>query len=347
MKKLLIIVITIVAIIFLYNRGKTGKNEGIMINGYKGTVASVQGNVITLTSGVRVQLLGVKPDRIDVELFVRSNYLDKPVTLWADSQSDQEIPYSDDIVRAYVVVDETASCLNHLAVSEYPEAYSPIEITDSTGWVANDIHPAKKNNLALYMKQRTFLLTTDKGLGTGFFINENGLAITNWHVMNPEQEKQSMAILYKDNPDDSQVYRDKKRNIKNVLWSQNTNGLDITIFSVDLENGEKVPYFNLAKRSTTMGGACATFGNPDGLTASYSTGVISAYRPDSKRGVRLMQYTMSTNGGNSGGPVCDEYGRVIAVHELGRKDLQNVNFGIDILQVRDVLNGLSINYGGK
>lgn len=60
-----------------------------------------------------------------------------------------------------------------------------------------------------------------------------------------------------------------------------------------------------------------------------------------------MQYTMSTNGGNSGGPVCDEYGRVIAVHELGRKDLQNVNFGIDILQVRDVLNGLSINYGGK
>lgn len=56
---------------------------------------------------------------------------------------------------------------------------------------------------------------------------------------------------------------------------------------------------------------------------------------------------MSTNGGNSGGPVCDEYGRVIAVHELGRKDLQNVNFGIDILQVRDVLNGLSINYGGK
>lgn len=347
MKKLLIIVIAIVVVVFLYNRQKPGGDESTMINGYKGTVGAVQGNVIKLESGLSVQMLGVKPDRIDVESFVRSKYLDKSVTLWADSKSDQYIPFSDAIVRAYVVVDEIGSCLNHLVVSEYPDAYSPIELTDSAGWVPDEEHPGKKNNLALYMKQRTFLVATDKGLGTGFFINENGLAITNWHVMTPEQEKQSMAILYQDNPDDSQVYRDKKRNIKNVLWSQNTNGLDITIFSVDLENGEKVPYFNLAKRSAAVGGICATFGNPDGLTASYSTGDISAYRPDKQRGVRLMQYTMSTNGGNSGGPVCDEYGRVIAVHELGRKDLQNVNFGIDILQVRDVLNGLSVNYGGK
>ena len=46
MKKLLIIVITIVAIIFLYNRGKTGKNEGIMINGYKDIFIERGGKIV-------------------------------------------------------------------------------------------------------------------------------------------------------------------------------------------------------------------------------------------------------------------------------------------------------------
>ena len=67
----------------------------------------------------------------------------------------------------------------------------------------------------------------------------------------------------------------------------------------------------------------------------------------------MVQYEMSTNGGNSGGPVCNNQGWIIAVHELGVKDDGNghattgLNFGIDILAVRQVLDRLGLNYGGK
>lgn len=345
MKKLLLYAIIIIVAVIVF-KDCFGTDSSMQISGYKGTVSRVTNNVIELTSGLKIKLLGVSDSRTDTEMFIRNSYIGKDVTLYPDSKLEQSFPANDATVRAYVILDENRLCLNHLVVNEYPDAYTELEMTDSTGWVIKG-KPNVKRDLALYMKQRTFLIATDKSVGTGFFINEDGLAITNWHVMSPEQEGSSVAFLYQDSSDDSKIYTTKKRKIKNVLWSQDIEGLDITIFSVELENNEKVPYFALAERRAAVGSNCATFGNPLGYTASYSAGHISAYRPDENRpNIMLMQYEMSTNGGNSGGPVCDDYGQIIAVHELGRKDAQGINFGIDILQIRTVFDQLELKYGG-
>lgn len=129
------------------------------------------------------------------------------------------------------------------------------------------------------------------------FINEDGLAVTNWHVLKPGQENSSLAVLYQDDPNDSQIYSNNKRNFKNIKWSSDVNGLDITIVSVDLENGEKVPFFNIASQRPNQGDAVATYGNPHGLTASFTKGSVSAFRKDPynpNRNVDLMQYDMTT-----------------------------------------------------
>ncbi len=44
----------------------------------------------------------------------------------------------------------------------------------------------------------------------------------------------------------------------------------------------------------------------------------------------VYQHTAGTNPGNSGGPVCDLRGRVIAVHYAGMKDVQGANFAVPI-----------------
>lgn len=350
MKKILLIA----AVVFLafYFFGGSGGGSGTPINGYKGTVKEVNGNVLVLTSGLNARLLGVQAERTDVEMFLRSKFLNKQVTLYADSHSQkQNISSIDETVSVYAVENGVRDfCINRQVVMEYPDSYCEIEVYDSTGWVMPHAQPTEKRNLALYMKQRTFLISTPSGIGTGFFINENGLAVTNWHVLPPEAEQNSVAVLYQDNPDDSQIYSDKKRNFKNVLWSSDTDGLDITIVSVELENNETVPYFDIVRQRPNQGDFVAIYGNPAGLTASYSTGVVSAFRKDpynAKRNVDLVQYNIGTNGGNSGGPVCDKYGQIVAVHELGDKTLQNVNYGIDAMQLRSVLDGLGLKYGGK
>lgn len=351
MKKILFIGIAIIAVLyFLFSQ----EGETISIRGYRGTIKDVSGNTIELVSGLYVKLIGVEDGRTDVEMFIRNNFIGKSVTLIPDSNGDQEIFSENDAVGAYVILDENHQCLNRVVVVEYPKAFVQTELTDSAGWVTNKKIPEIKKDLALYMKQRTFLLQvqTPQGIstGTGFFINEDGLAITNWHVLPAGAEDAAVAFLYKENPDDSKIYSDKKRRIKNILWSEDTDGMDISIFSVDLENNEKVAYFDIAERRAVVGRNCATFGNPLGVyTASYSAGHISAFREDkrSNRTVVLMQYEMSTNGGNSGGPVCDDNGQIIAVHELGVKAAQGINFGIDIVQVRSVLEELGFKYGGK
>lgn len=355
MKKVLLIVLSAIILVVLYRNCKnTGNNEGTSINGYQGVVEKVNGNVLDLTSGLHARLIGTD-GRSSVEMFLRGAYVGKQVTLYADSHSQkQNIVMSNDTVDVYAIETGTMGyCINRLAVLQDPQSYHPTEALDSTirePWVNPDIPPVPVGNLALYMKPRTFLIATPDGIGTGFFINETGLAVTNWHVLPPNKERNSQAYLYQDDPDDSQIYTNKKRNIKNVLWSSDMNGLDITVFSVDLENGEKVAYFNVAKRRPIQGDQVSTYGNPHGLTASFSQGVISAFRSDpfnANRDVQLVQYDMATNGGNSGGPVCDKFGQIVAVHELGDKSLQNVNYGIDAMQLRQVLDQLGVNYGGR
>lgn len=326
---------------------------GTSIKDYQSSIKSVSGNVVELVSGLNVRLIGVESNRTDVEMFIKNGYLGKSVTLIPDSKGDQEITDPNGTVGAYVILNDTHECLNHLVVIQYPKAYRTMELSDSTGWVKEKDSLISKPDLALYMKQRTFLIKvkTDEGtsIGTGFFINDQGLAITNWHVLPDGAEGSSTAYLYKENPDDSKIYTDKKRRIKNVLWSEDTDGMDISIFSVELEQGETVPYFDLASQRAAVGIDCATFGNPLGFTASYSAGHISAFREENRpnRKLMLMQYEMSTNGGNSGGPVCDKFGQIIAVHELGVKSAQGLNFGIDILQIREILDGLEFKYGGR
>lgn len=313
-------------------------------------VEDVEGNTLIMTTGLRVKMLGIKDGSKQAEQFVRNNCIGEEVVLVQD-QDGEEIEDVDSEVHRYVIRPEKDDvCLNTQIIDQYRmDVWSPEFVTDSLdnylALVKKDKSVTEIPYLALYMKQRTFLIEVPGGIGTGFFINDQGLAITNNHVL---ADANGVVWLYSDDPDDAKVYTTKRRGIKRVDWTNPT--LDITIFTVDLDKDEEVPYFNLADRHAKQGDYCATLGNPHGLTASFSGGgQVAAYREDpyENRGVTVMQYTIPTNGGNSGGPVCLPNGLVYAVHEMGDKTMQNTNYGIDILHVREVLDREGLKYGGK
>lgn len=349
MRKIILICVAALLCLFVYK--KITGNGAMDVNGFQGTIQSVKGNTITLTSGHSVRLLGVKDGHTEVEMFVQNSYLGKQVTLYTDTKLPQKFGTSTDTVCAYAVLPSGWS-LNHLIVKEYPELYSQILMTDSIGWVKDGM-TNKKADLALYMKQRSFLIIVDNGTGTtigmGFFINESGLAVTNNHVLPPDSERAAKIVLYPNDPHDNNIDQSKFLNVNNLYWSEGTDGMDITIFSVALDGREQVPYFNLSKKQATQGSKAAIYGNPEGLTASYAEGQIGAYRTfqNKMRPVSYAQLDLNVNHGNSGGPVCDEYGNVIAVVDWGLENTQGLNFGIDILQVRNVLDQKGLHYGGQ
>lgn len=318
-------------------------------------VEDVEGNTLIMNTGVRVKLLGIKDGSKQAEQYIRKHIVDTYVDLVPDSETGEPIITTDDEVYRYVMIpavshDQPDICLNTILIDTYrKDVYDASFVVDSldtyNALVTKGVPTQKISDLALYMKQRTFLIETPEGIGTGFFINDKGQAITNNHVLSNSAAR---VWLYADDPDDANVYTTKTRGVKRIDWTNPE--LDITIFTVDLDQDEKVPYFNLADRHAKQGDFCATLGNPHGLTATYSApGSVSAYRQDpyGDRDVTVMQYTIPTNGGNSGGPVCLENGLVYAVHEMGDKSMQNTNYGIDILEVRPILDQLGVKYGGK
>lgn len=337
------------------------------ITGTKGEVKEiVDGNTIKLSSGLKVRLLGVASDHETTRVFMENNNLvGKTVKLIADKkEKKQTYTKNSATVKAYVFIQPENVCLNGLILRQCARAdntvYSEANVTDSIdNWRAlfeKCNHNGNLPDIALYMKQRTFLISTPEGMGTGFFINENGLALTNFHVLPKKFETQARVYLYADNPDDSKLYTQKERNVKKILSYSPDNQIDLTIFAVDLLDGEKVPFFHLSKEQVPVGRHVQTFGNPGDrvsgavYTAKYSQGAIGSYMTDEQHGrpnMQLVTYDIATNPGNSGGPVALDNGVVVAVHDMGERNSQGLNAGINILQVRQMLDAIGQDYDCK
>ncbi|MBP5547863.1 MAG: trypsin-like peptidase domain-containing protein [Bacteroidales bacterium] len=334
------------------------------ITGTKGTVKEIiNGNTIKLSTGLRVELLGIAPNHESTSTYMESiNLVGQKVLLVADKQAKkQDYKKATEKVRAYVFILPENVCLNGQILRQCARAdntvYTEANMKDSIeNWrvlFKGCNHEGNIPDIALYMKQRTFLVQTPEGMGTGFFIGSNGLALTNNHVLPPHYESSAVIYTYGKSADDSNS--ENQRKIKRVIYSSPLEDKDITIFQVDLNDGETVPYFHLSKVQAPVGSHIQTFGNPSDksgimYTANYTQGTIGSYKTDDLHGrpnTHIVVYDIATNPGNSGGPVALDNGIVIAVHDMGSNAGEGINAGINILQVREMLDQLKLDYECK
>lgn len=310
------------------------------------------GNVIVTETGMSVLLLGVK-DGDDVGTAFLQKYVGETIHIIADSKLDQD-PAGIDTICGYAVLDD-GLCINHMLLKQEPQLFYPINLEDSLESFrpeGDDVRDIL--DMGLYLKQRAFLIEVPVGgglsnYGTAFFINDEGVALTNHHVFDGSADAKCYAYSTA-SIDDSGIDSDKRytAHAEDIIHADAD--LDITVFKVNLPRETKTNYLSLSRKHIAQGDRIYTIGNPVGqaeiLTATLTDGILSGYREQQSE-KPLVQYTLSTNYGNSGGPVCDRKGKVIAVHCMGDKSKQNVNFGIDILAVRNVLGKLGLYYGGK
>lgn len=340
-----------------------GSNEQ-SITGTKGKVKRiVNGNTIQLQSGLKVQLLGVASGHESTKIYMENLNLEgKQVKLIADKgDTKQSFVKSSEKVRAYVFVLPENTCLNGDVLRQCAKSdnsvFSAKHLNDSLeAWrliCKGCEHNGALPDIALYMKMRTFLVETPEGLGTGFFISKQGLAITNNHVLPPKYEGSSNVYLYVKDSKTSEIYGEEcKRPVKRILASSPLKEYDITVFQVQLNEGEEVPFFHLAKEQAPVGSHIQTFGNPSDksgimYTANYTQGTIGSYRDDSQHerpGTQIVTYDIATNPGNSGGPVALDNGVVIAVHDMGSNNGEGINAGINVQHARDMLDKLEVDY---
>ncbi len=162
------------------------------------------------------------------------------------------------------------------------------------------------------------------GLGTGFIIREDGLILTNNHVI---QDADLIEV---------QLTESGKSYTAEVIGSDART--DIALIKIQTE--QKLPAVVLGNsKETEVGEWVAAFGNPYGHGHSMSKGIISSKGREIEEinRIPLLQTDASINPGNSGGPLVNSKGQVIGVNSAIDARAQGIGFAIPIDEVKAIL----------
>lgn len=163
------------------------------------------------------------------------------------------------------------------------------------------------------------------GLGTGFIIREDGLIVTNAHVI---QGADLIEVQLTENAE--------KQYKATVIGSDQRT--DIAL--IKIEPKEKLTAAALgSSKETQVGEWVAAFGNPYGHGHTMTKGIISS----TGRAIEeinkfpLLQTDASINPGNSGGPLVNSRGLVIGVNSAIDARAQGIGFAIPIDEVKAII----------
>ena len=142
-----------------------------------------------------------------------------------------------------------------------------------------------------------------RGTGTGFVWDEEGHIVTNFHVLQGANSAQ--VVLH-----DQTTY-----SAGLVGFSA---GHDLAVLQIDASSEELQPVVIGESGGLHVGQNVLAIGNPFGLSATLTTGIVSALdrKIEGTQGPieDVIQIDAAINPGNSGGPLLDSAGRLIGVN---------------------------------
>jgi S1-C subfamily serine protease len=150
------------------------------------------------------------------------------------------------------------------------------------------------------------LVTVPRGSGTGFVWNDKGYIVTNYHVVEGARQ---ITITLQDQSN----------------WPAEVVGLaperDLAVLKID---GKKAKLNALPLGDSgdlRVGRKVLAIGNPFGLDATLTTGVVSALgreiiSPNQRKITNVIQTDAAINPGNSGGPLLNSEGKLIGVNTM-------------------------------
>ena len=162
------------------------------------------------------------------------------------------------------------------------------------------------------------------GSGSGFFIDENGAAVTNFHVI---YGAASAVVTYAD-AEGSALTRE-------VLGAYDWN--ETEDWAVLQTAGDAVSdWLRVGDPSTVVGGATVyALGSPLGLSSTISNGIISNPARDIE-GEIYIQTNAAIAPGSSGGALINKFGEVIGITSGGFVYGENMNYAVPMSKLADV-----------
>lgn len=172
-------------------------------------------------------------------------------------------------------------------------------------------------------------IATPQGTGTGFYLKQENLIITNDHVVKGNSE---VVITGKSFP----------KQISPVMF--NDPKYDLAFISVP--GGTDMPGLPLASGSGVKDGDMVlAIGHPYGLNYTATEGIVSKAKR-LQRGINYIQIDAAINPGNSGGPLVNTNGEIVGVNTFIIAGGDNLGFALPVEYVSEDLNDYR-QYSGR
>ena len=162
-----------------------------------------------------------------------------------------------------------------------------------------------------------------KAWGSGFVVDEGGMIVTNYHVV---EGAQTITATFGDN---------SKLEIEGFKHAAPAKDL-VVLQSAASER--KLPFLRLAKKDPVKKDGVVAFGSPSGVTFSASEGIVNGIRTGKKTGELAelgadltgawVQITAPVSPENSGGPLVNRAGEIVGINTMTLAAEQNQNFAV-------------------
>lgn len=185
---------------------------------------------------------------------------------------------------------------------------------------------------------------TQESAGTGFIISENGYVLTNRHVIPSGASRVSITLSDGTKLDDVDV----------VGRTNDGDVLDVAFLKIKDTKGKKLTPVVLGDSdSMQVGDMVVAIGNALGqFQNTVTSGILSGYgrsveASGGDEGTESLQNLFQTdaaiNQGNSGGPLVNADGDVIAINTAVAGNAENIGFAIPINDAKGLIKGVIEN----
>jgi len=170
-------------------------------------------------------------------------------------------------------------------------------------------------------------VSSPAGTGSGFFINEDGFLITNYHVI--ERETKLEVTIFQKVKNGFE-----KKKLKKVKIEAINPFVDLALLKVEDLGETKAKFVHLGDISRIkVGEEVFAIGNPLGLERTVTNGVIST-KNRAFEGLIYIQTNADINPGNSGGPLFNLAGEVVGVTNMEYVFYGGLGFAIPVNYVK-------------
>lgn len=173
----------------------------------------------------------------------------------------------------------------------------------------------------------------EQDIGTGFIISEDGLIVTNRHVVSDLEAKYRVVVGKDEMFEVVDIYRDPVNDLA-ILKVDKTN-----LPTVDLGDSDEL---KVGQTVIAIGTALGEFRSTvtKGVISGLGRGIVAGSQSSggSERLDNVIQTDAAINPGNSGGPLFDSSGMVIGVNVAVSQQGQNIGFAIPINAVKESID---------